>query len=446
MKNYINKYAALSIVFTAILMGYTCCKIDKVEDPNFPIVSTVENNASIDDMNYLVSGVLSGMRNFHDTYVDDCGIIGRDYYRISGADPRFTGELLGNSGSTLDANAFYIVNPWSAFYRVIGTAWVLRHAVANYASVTTPLTPEQKSGYTGFAKTMQALMMLYASNMTYNDGIRTDVEFPSALGPVVSYDQALIDIATLLDDGYIDLQNAGTDFVFTLSSGFDGFNTPAEFAKFNRGLKARVDVYGGNFSEAITTDLPNSFIDMTGNFSNGTYIAFSTASGDIPNVLYKPFNSVETDCRVVEESYVTDAEPGDARLSKAVLRSSTAESPDTLSSNYDVNVWPSPDAPVSIIRNEELILISAEAKIQTGDLAGGKADLDVIRTANGLAPYSGVVDQPSLIDEMLKQRRYSLFGEGHRWIDMRRYNKLDQLPIDRVSDDVWIQFPLPAFE
>jgi len=47
---------------------------------------------------------------------------------------------------------------------------------------------------------------------------------------------------------------------------------------------------------------------------------------------------------------------------------------------------------------------------------------------------------------MLKQRRYSLFAEGHRCIDMRRYNRLDQLPLDRVSDDVWIQFPLPATE
>jgi starch-binding outer membrane protein, SusD/RagB family len=47
---------------------------------------------------------------------------------------------------------------------------------------------------------------------------------------------------------------------------------------------------------------------------------------------------------------------------------------------------------------------------------------------------------------MLKQRRYALYGEGHRWIDMRRYNLLGTLPIDRAGDDVWVQFPRPANE
>ncbi|WP_432766785.1 RagB/SusD family nutrient uptake outer membrane protein [Phycicoccus elongatus] len=40
------------------------------------------------------------------------------------------------------------------------------------------------------------------------------------------------------------------------------------------------------------------------------------------------------------------------------------------------------------------------------------------------------------MDEIVKQRRYSLFGEGHRWIDMRRWGRLNQLPIDRPGDDV----------
>src|SRR5207244_136187 len=134
------------------------------------------------------------------------------------------------------------------------------------------------------------------------------------------------------------------------------------FATFNRALKVRVDVYSGNYADAIT-DLPNSFYNLNGDLNVGAYISFSTASGDIPNALYKPLNSVETDCRVVEPSFVTDAEAGDLRLSKASLRTSTAESPDSLSSDYDVNIWASQDAPVSIIRNEELILIAAEAKI-----------------------------------------------------------------------------------
>ena len=52
----------------------------------------------------------------------------------------------------------------------------------------------------------------------------------------------------------------------------------------------------------------------------------------------------------------------------------------------------------------------------------------------------------ALMDEIVKQRRYSLFGEGHRWIDMRRWGRLNQLPIDRPGDDVWEKFPRPVSE
>lgn len=72
--------------------------------------------------------------------------------------------------------------------------------------------------------------------------------------------------------------------------------------------------------------------------------------------------------------------------------------------------------------------------------------INVIRTKHGLGNYSGAQTQAALIDEMLYERRYSLYFEGHRWIDVRRYNKLDELPIDREGDDVWTEFPLPVTE
>jgi hypothetical protein len=109
-------------------------------------------------------------------------------------------------------------------------------------------------------------------------------------------------------------------------------------------------------------------------------------------------------------------------------------------------VYTSGTAPIAIIRNEELILIYAEANIQLSNLDEGVKALDVIRNAHGLADYNGSKTKAALIDEMLKQRRYSLFYEGHRWIDLRRYNRLSELSIDRTGDDVWTQFPLPVTE
>lgn len=93
-----------------------------------------------------------------------------------------------------------------------------------------------------------------------------------------------------------------------------------------------------------------------------------------------------------------------------------------------------------------MILLYAEASIQTGATADAVTAINIVRNAAGLADYAGATDTDSLIDEMLNQRRYSLFGEGHRWIDMRRYSKLGELTIDRTDDDVWEVFPRPASE
>ncbi len=99
-----------------------------------------------------------------------------------------------------------------------------------------------------------------------------------------------------------------------------------------------------------------------------------------------------------------------------------------------------------IIRNEELILIYAEAKIQSNSLPDAIVALNRIRVEHNLSPYAGTVSVPALTTEMLFQRRYSLFYEGHRWVDLRRYDLLNTLPIDRTDDDVFEAFPLPVTE
>ena len=99
-----------------------------------------------------------------------------------------------------------------------------------------------------------------------------------------------------------------------------------------------------------------------------------------------------------------------------------------------------------IVRNEELILIYAEANIQTNNFTEAVKAINEIRSKHGLPNYSGALTQSALINEMLYERRYSLYMEGHRWIDIRRYNMLNTLPLDRPGDDVWSEFPLPVSE
>jgi hypothetical protein len=86
---------------------------------NSPTVEEYLKNASKDQLNGLVAGALSGMRINDGIYLDAVGVIGREIYRFSNADPRYVTELLGSANTTLNNTGFYIANPWASRYRVV---------------------------------------------------------------------------------------------------------------------------------------------------------------------------------------------------------------------------------------------------------------------------------------------------------------------------------------
>jgi starch-binding outer membrane protein, SusD/RagB family len=424
-----------SLLFITAGVLFTSCQKD-YGNLNSPTVESFLSDASASDLNNLVTGSESGMRTNSALYLDDVGSIGRENYRFSASEPRYVTDLLGADNSVLSNSNFYITNTWSARYRVVKNCNTLIQAAKN----STLITDAEKAGYTGFARTIIAYQLLLNLNLTDSNGIRLDVSNPNALGPIVGLIPALNGIQSILDSGKTDLQ-AGT-VIFPLSSGFAGFNDAPGLIKFNRALSARVQVYLSNWSNALTA-LNESFYGIDADFNVGIYSVFGTGSGDQLNPAFIPQDNTG-EVRVANPSFAADILPGDDRISKATLR--PVASLDGLSSNRDIWVYTSSTANMPIIRNEELILINAEANIQLNNLAVAVAALNVIREGHNLPDYSGAVTQSALISEMLYERRYSLFMEGHRWIDVRRYNELNTLPIDRPGDDVWTEFPLPVSE
>ena len=424
-------------IFIAIsLFLFASCKKD-FGNLNAPIEDDFLANASKAQLNNLVTGIESGIRIKLALYMDDVSIVGREIYKFSPSEPRYVTELLGKNSLVLHNAGFYITTIWAANYRVVKNCNILEQACQNTNSVSA----NEKSAFTGFAKTMKAYSLLLNLNLTYTNGIRIDVADPENVGPIVGYDEALNRIATLLDSAKENLSGSAT--ALSLSAGFAGFGTSEGLVKFNRALAARVAVYRKDWMGAFDC-LSGSFLDFNGGFKVGVYSVFGTGTGDIINPLFLPPNQTG-EIRVAHPSYVTGIENNDNRISNTPLRN-TAASFDGLSSNRDIWVYASAIAPFPIIKNEELILIYSEAAINTGNLINAVAALNIIRNGHGLPDYSGIVSDSALLTEMLKQRRYSLYFEGHRWIDMRRYGRLGDLPIDRADDDVWVKFPLPPNE
>lgn len=80
---------------------------------------------------------------------------------------------------------------------------------------------------------------------------------------------------------------------------------------------------------------------------------------------------------------------------------------------------------VIFTRLEDIALLRAEALAVLGEKVGATEALNLVRTQRGLKEYSAEANG-DIIDAIFKERRRELMGEGHRWYDIIRYNKIKQ--------------------
>jgi len=402
----------LPLLFVTLWFG---CEDLEFPDPNAPStdVATVQT---------LVTGAEAGMRSSYGLYLREVSSVGRETYYLEPADPRYTGELLRGP---LDPGGFLVYSPWAARYSVIANCRILMTQFADDA------------GASGFAKTIEAYQLSLVLSMQNENGCKI-APYNGLESDFVSKAAGWTEVAALLDGGYADLNSAGSSFSFTLSGGFSGFDTPATFAKFNRALRARVAVYMDDWSVALTA-LDNSFMNDAGDMSHGVYHVYSSGQGDQSNGMYA--NPAGSFVRLMAHpSFETDAEAGDPRFSSKVIERDTEITYDGLTSDLAPTIWTGDYDPVSIIRKEELVLLKAEATIGGGS-GDGLTEINAVRAEHGLDPVT-----EGGLTRLLHEKRYSLFLEGHRWVDMRHYGLTGDLPLDRDGDEVFISYPKPETE
>jgi starch-binding outer membrane protein, SusD/RagB family len=435
----------------ALVVIGAACNYD-IQNPNTPGV--IGENPSVSQVGAAARGLLLATRADVADWALDGAIWGREAYRIDAADPRFVQEMMQGP---LDAGSrAFGGDHWLEEYAAIRSANDLL-AVIN---TSTALTPEQQSAVSGFAHTIQAYNFIIILDSHTQDQIPTDVGRDASAAPAgfVTNADAWTHVITLLDQGATELQ--GTAFPFLLPPGLTGFDTPATFLTFNRALRARVAISRGDYTNALTF-LSQSFLNTAGPLDRGVYMDFGTGPGDFANPLaINPTTGENLGHPTLETQ--AQLQPGGARdrryLTKLIKRPSksggtTNTTPvQLLTSDLGWVRYPSPNSPIPLIKNEELILLRAEANIGLSNFVPAVQDLDLIRTTSGgLAPYAGVLDQPSLLAELLYNKRYSLMFEGgHSWIDFRRYNLTTALQAsDRVgppADLIFPTLPIPTAE
>jgi len=429
-----------SIVLTSLLVGgLTACnplQTEEVIDPNFPSVGAVTNNATKAQLDALSVGQFSLARNGLSTYLLVTGTIGKELFNFNGTESRWMTEL--NGLRPIDNSAFYNTAT-TGFGLPVRQANITLAATNNTSSVS----DAEKNAYRGIANTFKGLAYLQMLNAQGTNGVRLNVEDPFKPSKAATYAESLAGIAKFLDDGASQLDQAGAAFPFSLPSGFVGFTTPSTFKRFNRAIALRVAIYQADWAKAATL-LPQTFYSATGDLNVGPRHTYNPTPPDIQNPLLNTSSS-----QIVGVKEVFDAaEAGDKRLSKVRRQATplTYTSGVTYSTPYLTSMYTSGSDPIPIIRNEELVLIGAEIAAQQNNAAEATRLINVIRTAAGLPNYAGATTKDALINAILKERLYSLFYEGHRWVDMRRYNKLNEIILPVANMKVLERLERPVAE
>ncbi|HXG95554.1 MAG TPA: RagB/SusD family nutrient uptake outer membrane protein [Gemmatimonadales bacterium] len=460
--------AALTLM-SALAVG--ACNFD-LTNPNSP--PPIGPNATPDQVKSAAVGLLVALRVDVTRWVLNNGILGREGYRLDTADPRFTTELL--AGPLDPSNDAFGGGQWAAEFRAIQSGYAILNVIGS-AQIPTG----QQEAARGFVHTMQAVAFLMVLNSHTQDSIPVDVNrsVSQPLAPFVSNDSAYKYVLSLLDSAKTELQ-AATAFSFDPGPGFVGFNTPATFLKVNRALAARVQAYRASPSapgvgctacwDSVLTNLAASFIDPAAPLDIGAYHAYSTGNQDVTNGLSQdPASAIQLAHPMVKDSAEVQnlsTLPDRRFLAKVTDRkSATATVPDTfsLACLKSALAWiryPTPNSAIPMIRNEELFLLRAEANWfgATGSKAQAVSDLNFIRQTSGnLAPTTVTIasTDAAFVNALLHERLYSLLYEGHRWVDMRRYGRLNQVIIDRPTgcasagippDVVFSTLPINLFE
>jgi hypothetical protein len=438
---------------------------DRLTVPNYqsPTVGSISSDP-IAAIPLLATGVLRDDRGALATYVRDVGILGREIYNYMPTEGRNTSGYLTSDVNNPTSFGATSSGGFSGQYFTVRDAFNTLTVLENSGNV---FTDAQKNAVRGIMHTQVALAILYVVNT--RDSLGAPVEVSAGAGqlfPFVSRDSVFKFISGTLDAAAAELTAAGsTAFPFKMPSGYAGFNTPATYLKFNRALAARVLAYRASlgtegcaparsatcYNQALTA-LTSSFLNPTGSMTLGVFDVYSAASGDVANGLSNEATTnivahAKSDSGILVKP---DNTPDNRFLAKFIQLSSPKAPPatvDAVPTNWDYKLYDKRTDPIAVIRNEELILLRAEARYYTGDVNGALEDINTVRTVSGgLAARGAFTDEADFLNELLYNRRLSLSFEGHRWIDMRRFNRLNLLTIDRPSHIVVAKLPVPQNE
>ena len=455
-----KRYSTIALAVALVAAG---CKDNPVSNPvDAPTVDALGGGLTRRSLQQLATGVTAQDRaafNGNGSLILPA-IYARDVYRIDASEPRYVLETLGGNP---DPGSFAGGSGFTDYYVAIRSANTILLSLENPDA--TQFSTAEVNAARGFFRTQKALDYYRLIELRDTVGIPIQTDDPAEVTAIRCKTAVLGFIAALLDSANADLMAAGgtTVLPFTLPTGFSAYgrnyNTVSNLILLNRGLKGKVDFYRGldrtNPQPALFQTAINELTQALGGAAPGAVPASRFGTGAYYN--FVPGGSENTpnarsDTRVGLNPLVVDSvQVGDTRRSKIVNRSTLAGNGLSTAITFSGAVPSAANQalPIAILRDEELVLLRAQAYIEAGQLASATADINSVRTSYGLAPYPVLLDRTSAINAVLYEKRFSLLFEGpQRLVDLRAYGRLNgtyfrrELPTDPFN----AAMPLPRAE
>lgn len=361
--------------------------------------------------------------------------------------PSPSGRLRNESQNLFGTN----VGGWSTYYGLIGDVNLIL-AKADSVGTSSDVDTRTRNRYKGEAYFLRAyayhnLARIYGPEPGDQTLRGIDRSVPLRTKPVLREDEVTLLPRSSVDSVYaqirFDLKQAISLLTPTTVGTSDKFRANRVAAN---ALRARVELYAKQWASADTFATA-ALVDSAFLASGGARLvrgnAILTAYRTQPNpesVFEVRYNS-QTESIGVNESLVSLVQPAKSTtrtlaegrwgdlIPSTTLRAlyTTGDERANLFSNLGGTtvLWTTKYGSyvaaqtytdnVPVIRQAELYLIRAEARLELGNVVGALADLNRLRVARGAAPVATVT-----LTDIMNERRRELNFEGHRWFDIKR--------------------------
>jgi starch-binding outer membrane protein, SusD/RagB family len=458
MKRYTTIALALSTVVAA------ACKDNAVTNPvDAPTVDALAGALTRTSLQTLVTGVTGQDRaGFATTTVLILSeIFARDAYRIDASEPRYVNETL--SGQP-DPGSFAGGGGWTNFYVATRAANNIILAIPSASGIE--FTNAEKSAALGFLRTLKALDYYRVVEMRDSIGIALQTDNAAEVTAIRCKTAVLTYIAALLDSANADFTAAGgtTKVPFTLPGGYTNagrdYSLVSNLVRLNRGLKGKVDLYRvldhQNPTPALAATAVTELTQALGGVAAGAVPVADFTKGAYYNFVpggSENFANLISDDKIGLHPLLRDSvQIGDTRGSKIVNRAAALTGQGLSTSiTYSLAVPTAANqaAPIGILRDEELVLLRAQANVEAGNLPTALLDVNSVRANYGLLPIAVFADKTSAINAILYEKRFSLLFEGpQRMVDLRAYSRLSPtyFRLEFPTDPFNKAFPIPKGE